>query len=216
MKIYALLALLGLSVNAAAQGTGLTNLMPPLQMPKPAASASAAQPAAHLPGVPTVANEKAALNGLTVHMAAAEVEPGKQVIHIKVVKNFTRKEWPQAMTAARAMQRDVRLACQKLCQPGKMDAPRITPEGELSFDLVLLGLNRTLTQADLVSAMQGQVLPKSLAAPALSAPKIVAPVTQEAATTAASSGAPQAPAPPAVAAALAPAASAPAGSKPAQ
>ncbi len=214
MKFYpliALFALLGLSLNASAQGTGLINLMPPLQMPKPAASANAAQPVVPQPGVPTVANEKALLNGLTVQMAAAEVEPGKQVIHIKVAKNFARKEWPQAIKAARAMQRDVRLACHSLCKSGQMDAPSISPEGQLSFDLVLLGLNRTLTQADLISAMQGQVLPKSLAAPAVEAPKTVAQAAAQAATTAASAAVPEPTALPAVAGAPAAGASSPAG-----
>jgi hypothetical protein len=73
-----------------------------------------------------------------------------------------------ALAAARAVQRDIQLACGKQCKPEKMSTPKIMPNGQLQFELAFSPLHQHLTQSQFLAALQSQPLnltPAQLAAP---------------------------------------------------
>jgi hypothetical protein len=73
-----------------------------------------------------------------------------------------------ALAAARAVQRDISLACAKQCKPEKMAAPKIMPNGQMQFEVAFRPLHQHLTQGQFLAALQSQPLnltPAQLTAP---------------------------------------------------
>jgi hypothetical protein len=75
-----------------------------------------------------------------------------------------------AIEAARAVQRDLAIACAKQCKPVKMGAPKILAGGQLEFDVAFAPLYQHLNQAQFLAALQSKPLnltPAQLNAPAI-------------------------------------------------
>ena len=160
-----------------AQSNNVLGLPAVPQTPQaPASGASAARAAtvpspAPLPGTPTDAETKSALSG-NISLASFYQE-GQITVRVGTVKTFVgNAARAQALQAARLVQRDVRLACGKLCKPGLMPAPTIQSNNTLSFDLVINGYAGTLNTVDMVNLVNakaigpgGKLVPVPVASP---------------------------------------------------
>jgi hypothetical protein len=104
---------------------------------------------------------KALLNG-PVALTLVRDDDGAQRVRVQISKVFPKAEHPQAVAAGRAVQRDVALVCGKLCKPATMAAPRMLPDGKLAFDMVITGLDRTLSNTDMVTMLEGRPLPRTV------------------------------------------------------
>jgi hypothetical protein len=99
----------------------------------------------------------------------------------------------QAITAARLVQRDLRVSCGTQCKPAAMGAPQILKDGKLQFDMVVEGFTRTLTQEDMIAMVMGRPLAVVAAKPA-AAPSVTSVTASSAAPSPATKPAPEAPA----------------------
>ena len=130
----------------------------------PAPGAPAARPASSpspstspSPGTPTDAEIKSALAG-NISLASFYQE-GLVTVRISTVKTFVGSApRAQALQAARLVQRDIRLACGKLCKPGPMPAPALQADNTLRFDLVIAGYAGTLSTADMVNLVNAKAI----------------------------------------------------------
>jgi hypothetical protein len=158
---------------------------------------------------------KAVLNG-GVTMASSYTST---LATVKVTTNASYKGdllRAQAVTAAKLVQRDVRLACGKQCKAAKMPAPKLRSDGKLEFDLVIDSLPRALSSDDMMNMLLGK--PMAVLAPVPVKPAItVVPANGVSASVTvqpapadnnAAPAAPAAPAPPPVAAPVTPASAA--------
>lgn len=133
----------------------------------PKAGASAAQPQV------SDSDMKAVLNG-GVTMASSYTSTLATVrvtTHTLYQGDALRK---QALSAARLVQRDLRLACGKQCKPSSMGAPKLLPDGKLQFDLVIDGLPRALNNDDMMNLLLGRPLVVA-AATAKPSPQVAPP-----------------------------------------
>lgn len=102
---------------------------------------------------------KAVLNG-GVTMASSYTDQGA-ILKITTQASYIGKaQTDAALRAARLVQRDLRLSCDKQCKLAKMEPAKILPNGKLQFDLAIDGLGRVLSQADMVNMVLGQPLAK--------------------------------------------------------
>jgi hypothetical protein len=144
--------------------------LPAVPQPKPGSSAPAAAPA----GKP-VAGASAAVTPVDRSVLAGEM--GLQhsslngvgrVVYTTKATFATAGMQGAALAAARAVQRDITLACGKQCKPEKMAAPKIIPSGQLQFELAFRPLHQHLAQGQFLAALQSQPLnltPAQLTAP---------------------------------------------------
>jgi hypothetical protein len=146
----------------SAQGSGLSQFLPPvppLTMPsapvKPGSKGAAKSAGAD--SVPTGPVNKSILNGqVTMKLV---VEPNAvQRVQIVTGRPFAPADQFAALDAARAVQRDIPLACGKLCKPGKMTPPSINKDGFLSFDMAVQGLPYALSTQDIALLLQANPL----------------------------------------------------------
>ena len=158
-KKILLLALLTLSVgpNLYAQDSNNILGLPAVpQGPQAAASAGATGSAgSKTPAKPTEAEIKSILAGnLKLTWSYPD---GKILVRVVTEKTFVDKaQRAQALQAARLLQRDVRIACGKLCRPEPMSAPTLQPDNTLSFDVVVSGYKGTMTTADMINLASGK------------------------------------------------------------
>lgn len=160
----ALLALLGLGHTALhAQSSNILGL--PAVPQTPAASASgpaAARPTptptpSAAPSAPTDADIKSALSG-SIGLASF-YQDGLITVRVTTAKTFVGSvPRTQALQAARLVQRDVRLACAKLCKPGPMPAPTLQADNTLRFDVVIADYVGTLSTADMVNLVSAKAI----------------------------------------------------------
>lgn len=126
--------------------------------------AAVPRPAASAPAAPQTPVDKEILNGpVTVKV---DVEGAVQRITIQSQRPYAPVHQYAALDAARAVQRDVPVACGKLCRPSRMTAPRIDAQGVLKFDIAVQGLDRNLTLPDITALLQGNPLRRTDAQPA--------------------------------------------------
>ena len=103
------------------------------------------------------AEVKSALSG-NISLASFYQE-GLITVRVSTAKTFVGSApRAQALQAARLVQRDVRLACGKLCKPGPMPAPTIEANNTLRFDLVISGYAGTLSTADMVNLVNAKAI----------------------------------------------------------
>jgi hypothetical protein len=179
-RLLALCALL-LPIHAYAQGNvlGLPAVpQTPIAEPQPAASGAGPKPgasaAAAQPQV-TDADIKSVLNGGVI-MASSYTST---LATVRITTNTPYKgdaRRKQALTAARLVQRDVRVACGKQCKPASMPAPKILPDGKLQFDMVIDGLARALSNDDMMGLLLGRPLPVVAAGPGAAASAAAKPI----------------------------------------
>ena len=107
------------------------------------------------PPKPSDADIKSALSG-KLNLASFYPE-GQIIVRVTTDKTFVgNAPRAQAIQAARLVQRDVRLACSKLCKPEVMPAPTLQPGNTLSFDIVISGYEGTMSTADMVNLVSGK------------------------------------------------------------
>jgi hypothetical protein len=120
----------------------------------PAATASTAKkPAA--PAKPTETEIKSVLSG-NLRLASFYQE-GLVTVRVASDKTFVGDAArSQALQAARLVQRDVRMACGKLCKPAPMPAPTLQSDNTLTFDIVVSGYEGVMSTADMVNLVSGK------------------------------------------------------------
>ena len=118
-----------------------------------ATTAAAKKPAQ--PTKPSDADIKSALSG-KLNLASFYPE-GQIIVRVTTDKTFVGNvPRAQAIQAARLVQRDVRLACSKMCKPEAMPAPTLQLDNTLSFDIVISGYEGTMSTADMVNLVSGK------------------------------------------------------------
>lgn len=131
--------------------------VPQKPLASPAAGASAAQKTGPPDRLikPTDAEFKSVLSG-TIN-AASYYQDGLITVRVSTEKTFVGvAERAQAIQAARLLQRDVRLACGKLCKPAPMPTPEFKADNTLSFALVVSGFSGKMTSQDMVNLVSGK------------------------------------------------------------
>ena len=156
------LALSLFAALAAAQGN-LLELLPPVpNAANPVASSAVggARPRPQLqPGTTVVGVSKSILNG-PVALAVVETKDDMQRVSVKFHKVLASAERESMLLAALAVQRDLPLACLKMCKPGRMAAPTISKENKLEFDMVVMGFKRPITVPDMIALLSAKPLAK--------------------------------------------------------
>ena len=145
---------------------------------------------------PTDAEVKSVLSG-NISLASFYQE-GLITVKANTVKAFVGSALrAQALQAARLVQRDVKLACGKLCKPGPMPAPTFQENNTLQFDLVISGYEGKLTAGDMANLFNAKAIgPGSKAAPSPPPAPQAAPVSVVASTATAAPAATATAAPP--------------------
>ena len=150
------------------------------QVPQAAGSGmSAAAKPASAPAKPMDSEIKSAVSG-NIKLASFYQE-GLVTVRVATDKTYTDSApRAQALQAARLIQRDIRLACGKLCKPGPMPAPTLQADNTLSFDLVISGYSGILSTTDMVNLVNARAISaggKAVAAPVRVVPSPAAPAT---------------------------------------
>ena len=151
---------------------------------------------------PTDAQIKSVLSGnITL---ASFYQQGLITVKGSTVKTFAGSALrAQALQAARLVQRDVKLACGKLCTPGPMPPPTLQEDNILRFDLVISGYEGKLSTVDMANLFNARPIgPGSKVVPVPPAASQPTPLSVNSSTAAAT---------PVAAATAAPASSASAG-----
>ena len=127
------------------------------QAPLGAAAIASAAKAPTAPVAPSDAEIKSILSG-NISLASFYQE-GLITVRVVTTKVFVGSAMrTQAIQAAKLVQRDVRLACGKLCKPGPMPAPLLLAGDTLSFELVISGYAGTLSTADMVNLVNAKAI----------------------------------------------------------
>ena len=160
-------------VGAVWAQVNLLELPPPVPNAAKQGASSAVGVAQPQPGTTAVGVSKSILNG-PVALAVVEIKDELQRVSVKFTKVLAPGERGAMLDAARAVQRDVVLSCQRMCKAGRMPAPTISKESKLEFDMVVLGLKRPLTVPDMIALLSAKPLAKL--EPAAVAPAVPAAV----------------------------------------
>ena len=144
--------------------------LPAIPQPKPgSAAANAAQAAsAAKPAAPAAPNRDVLAGELGIQHSALN-GIGRLVFTTRTTFS-TPGAQSSAIEAARAVQRDLAIACAKQCKPVKMGAPKSLAGGQLEFDVAFTPLYQHLNQAQFLAALQSKPLnltPAQLNAPAI-------------------------------------------------
>lgn len=123
----------------------------------PALAASSGKKAAPPAGTgkPGEAEIKSVLSG---NLKLASFYPeGQIIVRVTSDKTFAGDTARgQALQAARLVQRDVRIACSKLCKPAPMPAPTLQPDNTLTFDIVVSGYEGVMSSTDMINLVSGK------------------------------------------------------------
>ena len=179
-----LASLLGLGYAPALHAQDANNVLGLPAVPQraaapPTAAASGARKAA--PTQPTDAQIKSLLTGRIT--AASTYQDGRITVRVTTEKTFVGDvQRAQALQAAKLIQRDVRLACGNLCKPAPMPLPAIQADNTLSFDIVVVGYQGSMSTPNMINLISG----KRVSAAASAAPAVTTPETPAAPASAAS------------------------------
>lgn len=164
-----------LATSAFSQEANVLGL-PAVPQAKPGAAASATS-AASAPKTPggapsaTPANRDALAGEMSLQHSALN-GLGRLIMTTKT-SFATAGAKSGAIDAARAVQRELGVACGKQCKPEKMAAPKILASGQLEFELAFRPLYQHLSQAQFIAALQSKplnLMPAQINAPVAAPP----------------------------------------------
>jgi hypothetical protein len=147
---------------AALQGFAL-NLTPEQLKPTagaastPAGSATGTASAAPTSGAGAAPVDRSLIAG-EMGIQHSVINSVGRVIYTSKVSFASAADRSKAIEVGKAVQSDIGKACAGQCQPEKMAAPQITPNGQLQFEVAFKPLHQHLNQAQMLAALQGQAL----------------------------------------------------------
>ena len=167
-----LASVLGLSHITPLHAQDANNILGLPAVPQRPAPPSGAASAAQRPAIaakPTDAQIKSVLSGKIT--AASTYQDGLITVRVMTEKTFVGDAArAQALQAARLVQRDVRLACGKLCKPAPMPAPTIQADNTLGFDIVVQGYAGSMSTPDMINLVSGKRIGAAASAAPAAAP----------------------------------------------